>query len=61
MGVPIAGCFLQAGGGTRGSGTGQSISVYQRAISNTVGMANSSAPCVLVARQAVASKFRKKV
>jgi MCP family monocarboxylic acid transporter-like MFS transporter 3 len=61
MGAPIAGYLLQAGGGTRGNGAGQSISVYQPAIFYAGGMATLSALCVLGARLTAAKKFRKRV
>jgi MCP family monocarboxylic acid transporter-like MFS transporter 3 len=61
MGAPIAGYLLQAAGGRRGNGAGQSISVYRPAIFYAGGMATLSALCVLAARLTVAKKFRKRV
>ena len=61
MGAPIAGYLLQAAGGKRGDGTGQSINVYRPAIFYAGGTATVSALCVLAARLTVARKFRKRV
>lgn len=61
MGAPIAGYLLQAAGGRRGDGAGQSITVYQPTIFYAGGMATLSALCVLAARLTVAKKFRKRV
>jgi MCP family monocarboxylic acid transporter-like MFS transporter 3 len=61
MGAPIAGYLLQAAGGRRGNGAGQSISVYRPAIFYAGGMALLSAICVLAARMTVEKKLRRRV
>jgi MFS family permease len=61
MGAPIAGYLMQAAGGRKGEGTGQSISVYRPAIFYAGGMATVSALCILAARLNVAKDFRKRV